>query len=624
MYTKRIQLANYGPIENIDLSLPFNGDRPLPAIFIGENGSGKTVLLSHVINGLLSAQQIAFPDTPEVDLGKVYKLRSSTYITSGADSYCARVDYEQNFHIEEFRLARPKNQYPSVPRRLIDIHSEAAWDKISDSEVDHYYSNINNDQKSTISDIFSKNCILYFPANRFEHPAWLNEKNLNYKANYMRLQNLSGHTDRRVINISCLEGLQNWLFDLIYDRAVFETQVRQFNNLAIINDDQPVTSTPISMPLFMGYQGEATCTYDVALSIVRNILRLDNSGRFGIGRRKDRIVSVMQNDQNIVPNIFQLSSGEMSLLTLFLSILRDFDLSGTPISSPDDVRGAVVIDEIDLHLNAVHQYEVLPKLIAMFPRVQFLVTSHSPLFVLGLQEKLGDDGYGLYRLPSGQGVYAEEFGEFGEAYRAFKQTAAFASDMRDAIEQGYKPIVFVDGETDILYLHRAAELLKLEEILEKVELKASGGEARQRKTWNALGNALWEGVVGRKVVFLHDCDSDVDDSDQGTMFRRVVGRVNSNPIQRGIENLFGRDTLVKAIEHKVEFIDISCSYTRRVRGAEEVIPESWVVNGDEKMNLCRWLCENGTEEDFRGMQVVFEILQSILGLVVGNGPEVGK
>ena len=217
----------------------------------------------------------------------------------------------------------------------------------------------------------------------------------------------------------------------------------QFNNLAIINDDQAVTSTPISMPLFMGYQGEATSTYDIALSIVRSILRLNDNGRFGIGRRKNRIVSVIQNDRNIVPNIFQLSSGEMSLLTLFLSILRDFDLSNTPIGSPSDIRGVVVIDEIDLHLNAVHQYEVLPKLIAMFPGVQFLVTSHSPLFVLGLQEKLGDDGYGLYRLPNGQEVYAEEFGEFGEAYRAFKQTAAFASDIRDAIKEGHKPIVFV-------------------------------------------------------------------------------------------------------------------------------------------------------------------------------------
>ena len=69
-----------------------------------------------------------------------------------------------------------------------------------------------------------------------------------------------------------------------------------------------------------------------------------------------------------VPNIFQLSSGETSLLNIFLSIVRDFDLSGTQFSRAEDVRGIVVVDEVDLHLHAVHQYEILPSLIKMFPK----------------------------------------------------------------------------------------------------------------------------------------------------------------------------------------------------------------------------------------------------------------
>jgi len=42
--------------------------------------------------------------------------------------------------------------------------------------------------------------------------------------------------------------------------------------------------------------------------------------------------------------IFHLSSGETSLLNLFLSILRDFDLSGASFEKEDDVRGVVVIN----------------------------------------------------------------------------------------------------------------------------------------------------------------------------------------------------------------------------------------------------------------------------------------
>ena len=75
----------------------------------------------------------------------------------------------------------------------------------------------------------------------------------------------------------------------------------------------------------------------------------------------------------IVPNIFQLSSGETSLFDIFLSILRDFELSGSQFSNAADIRGIVVVDEMDLHLHAVHQHEVLPSLIGMFPKVDSFV-----------------------------------------------------------------------------------------------------------------------------------------------------------------------------------------------------------------------------------------------------------
>ena len=46
MYTKRIQLVNYGPIDHLDITFPFEGDTPKPVLLVGENGSGKSILLS--------------------------------------------------------------------------------------------------------------------------------------------------------------------------------------------------------------------------------------------------------------------------------------------------------------------------------------------------------------------------------------------------------------------------------------------------------------------------------------------------------------------------------------------------------------------------------------------------
>ena len=70
----------------------------------------------------------------------------------------------------------------------------------------------------------------------------------------------------------------------------------------------------------------------------------------------------------------------------------------------------------------------------MFPRVQFVVTTHSPLFVLGMKQLFGEDGFALYRLPQGQQISPEEFNEFENAYQAFAATSRFSDDMRAAIE----------------------------------------------------------------------------------------------------------------------------------------------------------------------------------------------
>jgi hypothetical protein len=45
----------------------------------------------------------------------------------------------------------------------------------------------------------------------------------------------------------------------------------------------------------------------------------------------------------------------------------------------DDQPGVVLIDEIDLHLHPSWQREVVPTLAAAFPKLQFILTSHSPL-----------------------------------------------------------------------------------------------------------------------------------------------------------------------------------------------------------------------------------------------------
>ena len=323
MYTKRIQLINYGPVEKLDIEFPFNGETPKPVVLVGANGSGKSILLSHIVNGLLAAKGIAYPETPEVETGKVYKLRSSSYIKPGGEYYFGRVDFDGAFFVSEIRTRRNKQDYSDVPTEIAGTVAETMWEKISPAENDDYESNIANDADTTrrIRDAFASNCVLYFPFNRFEEPAWLNEENLKAQAQYMDRKHLVRYTSRKVITSSPLHENQNWLLDVTYDRAALELQTRDVYFPA--NDG----NTRIPRKLFLGYSGGAAWTYETVLELVRRIMRSPTI-RFGMGTRNNRTVSVISEEgsysSELVPNIFQLSSGETSLLNLFLSILRDF------------------------------------------------------------------------------------------------------------------------------------------------------------------------------------------------------------------------------------------------------------------------------------------------------------
>ena len=53
----------------------------------------------------------------------------------------------------------------------------------------------------------------------------------------------------------------------------------------------------------------------------------------------------------------------------------------TPKGKLADVAGVVMIDDIDVHLHPGWQREIVPKLAETFPKMQFIITTHSPLVV---------------------------------------------------------------------------------------------------------------------------------------------------------------------------------------------------------------------------------------------------
>lgn len=74
----------------------------------------------------------------------------------------------------------------------------------------------------------------------------------------------------------------------------------------------------------------------------------------------------------------QLSEGEKSLFSLVGDLARRMTIANPMLSDPLEGEGIVLIDEIELHLHPSWQKQIVRKLTETFPKIQFIITTHSP------------------------------------------------------------------------------------------------------------------------------------------------------------------------------------------------------------------------------------------------------
>ncbi|MCZ4090606.1 AAA family ATPase [Sinorhizobium psoraleae] len=594
MYLKRIEIENNGPIEYLNYELPFDDEsRPKPVVFVGQNGTGKSILLSHIVNAMISAKSAVYKDT-EVEKGMVYKLRSASYISHRKDFYRAYMHFENNFHIGEIQASLNRKQFEDVKGYTpADKH----WNNIQENGS----SVITTDffqRETELRDILSEFTLLYFPPNRFEEPAWLNTENLRNVTNYASARRIQGISNRQIINSSPLRDNQSWLLDVIYDSFAIE---RRFQMAQLAEN--------ISVPVLVEQDGPATSLRAAIERFVLTLLRADGNVNWSVGPRGRRSISISANSKPIASNLFSLSTGQTALLNIFLTLIRDCDTSDAGFSTLEGIRGLVVIDEIDVHLHTELQHTILPEIIALFPRVQFVLTSHSPLFILGLTKRLGNDGFSLIELPTGNSISVERFSEFEAAYEHFKESARFEDDVRSAIIESQTPIVFAEGSIDVDYISHAASLLGRQASLEKCRLLDGNGFGGLDKIWKHFDANIAQ-LTNRRVTLLYDCDVNKTAASKPGVNRHILPR-QDHRIAKGIENLFPDELIQKAKHANEAFIDVTPAYQRTVRATVIEEPERWDVNPDEKRNLADWILQHGVAADFSNFAVIFDLLDQV-------------
>lgn len=82
--------------------------------------------------------------------------------------------------------------------------------------------------------------------------------------------------------------------------------------------------------------------------------------------------------------IEQMSDGFRIMTAMVADIASRMAEANPQMENPLATHGVVLIDELDLHLHPHWQRQVLNQLHTVFPNVQFIVSTHSPLVVIGI------------------------------------------------------------------------------------------------------------------------------------------------------------------------------------------------------------------------------------------------
>jgi energy-coupling factor transporter ATP-binding protein EcfA2 len=457
MYLKTIAVENAGPITSLRIELPFRDGLPLPLVLVGPNGSGKSTLLSFIVNALVGFKQQAF-EQAEIEHDRVYRVRSQMFMRRGTCWYHAKLEFEEGLSLDEWMLDRPRKAFEA---EVSPLPADAGWKQINEDESDLFQLTpqpghpISRVPSKPIQKLFGENVVLFFPSDRFELPDWLNERSLAVDLRFPEPVMFKGQTARRIFSRALLRPTLEWIKAVTLDSRLSDYELCTIQ----VGTGNGVTT----VPGLVARGGRDSRIVEFIGKVLARILDADSDRvQFLFSHRNMGTIAAAfhrSGRAETVPNLLGLSAGQAALFCVFSNVIRDFDLAGAQLNDVSDIRGIVILDEADLHLHVDLQYRILPELMKTFPRVQFIVTAHAPLLVVGMEKAFGEDGFRVIDMPAGESIETEAFSEFGHALAAFTRTRAFDQRLLDHIQRAARPVVIVEGKTDVTHLQTAWEKL---------------------------------------------------------------------------------------------------------------------------------------------------------------------
>ena len=227
MYLKEIKFQNYGALKDVNYTFQFNPDgTPKPTVFIGKNGSGKTLLLSNIIHALIEMKRHFYHEISETSDQNFYRVGSKSYIYCNKNHAYTKISFDNNvnytelmvYNYEEFKKAYEPNDYP-----LLNMNDK----KLKDTG---HFSIVGKPTEN----VFENEIFSFFPVERYYIPTWENKRNdkLRFAVNDA---SYIGYDDNSMIKNNILQDIEAWILDVLVDQHLYENKTFSGKNTDIVN-----------------------------------------------------------------------------------------------------------------------------------------------------------------------------------------------------------------------------------------------------------------------------------------------------------------------------------------------------------------------------------------------------
>ncbi len=388
MKIKSIKIENYRSFEQYQLDFADE-----ITVLIGKNGAGKTNLITALKKGLsfIFAKKKDFPN--KLNSSNGCNIRQFDTWDSRLDDltklFCTPINIEYNAEFNN----KPLNWSFYKEKSTGHLHSTKYNDALNDVLTFYndnitsaklpllaYYSDSFPHIKSNISDYAKKIIHALVIPRDFGYYTWDDESNCAelWKAKFIKIYNQRERFEREIKDFEKqLIDLQKQQINQRGNTTKLTTKIEKIQEtLKRLNEDEKDKNLNTAVEFITN----KVTTFTSPLSNDKNFI---NSDFEIIGLSVNQPQSTKYSEISFrffdgrTMYFDMLPQGYRRLISIVFDIvIRSFILNGCV-----EPEGIVLIDEIELHLHPILQQEVLQRFRKTFPKIQFIVSTHSPLVI---------------------------------------------------------------------------------------------------------------------------------------------------------------------------------------------------------------------------------------------------